>query len=85
MARELKEWERNNIFRSRLAEDVFQLDILDKIHRDYEAHMKDKGMEFDREDLESKIVEVLEDVINGTDFYLDDVLDSDEMEDEDNE
>lgn len=84
MAKKLENWEITNVFRSRLAEEILQLDVFEKIHKDYEAHMKDKGKEVEREALEREMVEILENIINNIDCYLDDALYPEEMEGEDN-
>lgn len=81
MARELQGWEKNNIFRSYLAEELFQLDVLEKIHDDYKAHRKDKGEEITREELENIMVDTLDNIINAADWYLDEEFE--EMEGED--
>ena len=83
MAKKLEDWEITNVFRSRLAEEILQLDVMEKIHRDYEAHMKDKGKEVNREDLEHEMLEILDNIINSIDWYLDDALYPEEMEGED--
>lgn len=80
MAKKLEDWEITNVFRSRLAEEILWLDVLEKIHKDYETHMKDMGEEFDREDIESAMVEILENMIDHIEWYLDDALEVEDYE-----
>lgn len=82
MAREFKEWERNNIFRSHLAREIFTLDILERIHGDYARHKDDRGGKVIRESLEDNMVNFLEEVIDYIDYYLDDALYEEEGEDD---
>lgn len=82
MARELQDWEKNNIFRSYLAEEIFQLDVLEKIHNDYKAHRKDKGEKITREELENILVDTLDDIISAADWYLDEEFEEVEGEDD---
>jgi hypothetical protein len=80
MAKKLEDWELKNVFRTYLAEEILWLDVLEKIHKDYEAHMKDMGEEFDREDIESAMVEILENMIDHIEWYLDDALEVEDYE-----
>lgn len=80
MAKKIEDWELKNVFRTYLAEEILWLDVLEKIHKDYEAHMKDIGGEFDREDIESAMVAILENMIDHIEWYLDDALEVEDYE-----
>lgn len=79
---QMAKWEQNNIFRSWLAEDVFRSDVLDRITDDYKTCAEHKGKKVTREELEDVLVEMVENIMNGIDWFLDEEFEDEEDDEE---
>jgi hypothetical protein len=76
----MEQWEKNNIFRSFLADDLFRYDVLEKIANDYKENMKYRNKKVTREDMEDALYEVVENISHEIEYFLDE-----EFEEEDDE
>lgn len=77
-ARQVEPWEKNNIFRNFLADDLFRYDVLEKIANDYKEDMKHRNKEVTRESMEDALQEMVENIMHEIDWFLDE-----EFEEED--
>ena len=75
-------WEKNNIFRSYLADDIFRYDVLERITNDFRADMKHRNKEVTRENLEEALYEMVENISNNIEWFLDEEFEE-EFEEED--
>lgn len=61
---------KNNIFCNWLADDVFKLDIIEKVFNDYKASLADKGIEVTK----AMADETLYEYFQGMQFVIEDFL-----------
>lgn len=77
MSRGMEQWEKNNIFRSHLADEIFRDDILEKIANDYKEVMIHTNKEITRENMEDVIYEMIENIENSVEWFLDEEFEDD--------
>lgn len=78
----LEGWEKTNIFRSLLAEECFNYDVLESIAHDYETYIQHKGKSITRNSLENALYETIENIHNTVEWFLDEYFEGD-MNEED--
>ena len=83
MKEKLENWQIRNMFFNPLAEEVFYVDIFERILNDYKAYKEHKGEVVEYKELEDAMVHIFNGAIDSIDLYLDDALYPEEMEGED--